>query len=111
MELLFLFHNRHMIAVDAADINANGKAEIFITSDVPETLTLNSFVLEWNDHKFEKIVDSAAWYYRVTQNAARADRLMGQQRADSAVFLNTKDELGWKSDAYKAQKTLPIPSR
>ena len=97
------------ISVDAADINANGRAEIFVTSAQKGTFGLNSYVLEWDSNAFVKIIKHADWYFRVTHAKDRSDLLLGQKRAERSVFLATRYELGWKSNEYKARQTLSLP--
>jgi len=103
--------SHRLLSIDAADINANGTAEIFVTSAPPDIYSLNSYVMEWQDGRFERIQKNSGWYFRVAREPARQDVLLGQQRAKREVFLNTKYELGWKADQYSTIKTLPIPAR
>lgn len=98
------------ISVDAADINANGKAEIFVTSAQRGTFGLNSYVLEWESNAFVRIIENADWYFRVAHAKDRSDFLLGQKRSERSVFLATRYELGWKSNAYKARQTLSLPN-
>ncbi len=53
------------IRVDVADINQNGRAEIFVTCLYHDKTQLKSYVLEWDGSKLVKIVQDANWYFRV----------------------------------------------
>lgn len=47
--------SQRFIGVDVADINGNGRAEIFVTSLKGAGQRLDSFVLEWNGDDFRRI--------------------------------------------------------
>ncbi len=104
------------VSVDVADINRNGIAEIFITATTGTTEPLNSFVLEYNDSKFNKIVDQQVWYYRVLTADGQNARLIGQKRDllkdpkhRGRIFRGPVYELKWvdgtysKAGAFKTQ--------
>jgi TolB-like protein len=60
-------HSRNaFLNVDVADINANGKAEIFVTNLPAGSDNLRSFVLEWKDDGLTPIVEKQNWFYHVT---------------------------------------------
>ena len=51
-------NNKNIYGLDAADINGNGYAEIFVTSFNAEKNVVNSFILEFDGQNFIKILDS-----------------------------------------------------
>ena len=57
------------IGVDIADINNNGRAEIFITSILLERNQLHSFVLEWDGKDYVRIADKMNVHFRVIPGA------------------------------------------
>ena len=99
----------HYIGVDVADINANGKAEIFITNYNSKD-RMSSFVLEWNGAEFAKIVDDANWYYRVINVPHQGRILFGQQRKDKLkIFKPGVYEMKWESGEYKPTLRQNLP--
>ena len=109
-------HNE-FFRVDVADINQNGKAEIFVTNYLPGLMRLRSFVLEWNGTAFEKISQNADWYYRVSKSLQKPNRLLGQKGGLGHSIVSIKDalfgdgvyELQWRESAYVpgARQNLP----
>jgi len=105
-------------SVDIADINANGRAEIFvgaedIRSDPSASFyigrTLRSFVLEWSGQGFVKIVENEKWYYRVISVPKRGHLLLGQQRGDRFPFSEGVYLMAWESSRYEALERQPVP--
>ena len=107
------------IGVDVADINGNGKAEIFITN-LPRTFgKLKSFVLEWNGAQFEKIAKEQNWYYRVLAMPERGKMLLGQRRGrvtedvseymEKGIFKGGVYELAWENGMYEPVQRQKIP--
>jgi hypothetical protein len=99
------------IGVDAADINQNGKAEIFVTSLRGDGERLNSFVAEWNGDRFERISDDPNWYYRVINMPDRGMVLLGQQRAAGNIFKPGVYEMMWSNGAYEPAQQVALPRR
>ena len=75
------------IRVDVADINQNGRAEIFVTNLYHDKTQLKSYVLEWDGSKLVKIVQDANWYFRVMTVPGKKPVLLGQQRGMTRAFL------------------------
>lgn len=119
MEIKGLRYNRYL-SIDVADINGNGMAEIFVTS-IDHKARLNSFVLEWNGARFNRIVDQAPWYFRVVRGEKGSDILAGQKQGLSGIgneyaldpaenlFFDQIDELQWNGRTYKSVRTLDLP--
>ena len=103
--------------VDAADINRNGVAEIFITNYIKSQDKMQSFVLEWDGSGFKKISDKANWYYRVVHPPSKDPVLLGQKRGIGTDILSVKDalfekevyELAWQNSAYRPATRLKLP--
>jgi len=96
-------NNDGFLGVDVADINNNGKSEIFVTNLSSNTEMLNSFVLEWNGAKFIKIEDNARWYYRVLNIQNRGGSLLlGQKKGLNDIFSRSGVyELIWNNGQYE----------
>jgi len=99
----------NFIGVDVADINRNGKSEIFITDLRRDSGRLKSFVLEWNGERFRKIADNENWYYRVLHVPGRDNILLGQERGPYDIFRGGVFELKWSNGRYtpKSRQILP----
>jgi len=99
------------IGVDVADINNNGKSEIFITNLIKNRARLKSFVLEWKESNFEKISSDANWYYRILNVAERGHILLGQKRGVKDIFITGVYELKWSNGRYEPleRQNLPKP--
>lgn len=102
-------HYYDMIGVDVADINKNGKSEIFVTNMNTERGLVRSFVLEWNGSEFSKIAKDAKWYFRVVRIPGRGDVLLGQKRNAERIFTPGIYELEWKTDNYHSKNRVPLP--
>lgn len=89
------------IGVDVADINANGRAEIFITGVHTESGRLKSFVLEHNGTAFTRIEKKANWYFRVLHIKDRGNILLGQKQGMKDIFSGPVYELLWQNGAYE----------
>jgi hypothetical protein len=111
-------HN-NFIGVDVADINGNGKAEIFVTN-LPRTLgRLKSFVLEWSGTQFSKIAKNENWYYRVLTIPGRDKMLLGQRRGrvtqniseymENNIFRGGIYELVWENGLYEPAQRQNLP--
>ena len=99
----------NFIGVDIADINGNGKSEIFITDLRRNGGRLTSFVLEWDGTKFRKISDNENWYYRVLKVPDRGSILLGQKRGAFDLFISGIYELKWSNGRYVPMKRQILP--
>ncbi len=100
--------NRY-ISVDAADINGNGRAEIFVTSVKGTGQRLDSFVLEWDGDGFARLVNDAPWYYRVIDAPEQGRILVGQKRRMDEPFVPGIYQLAWRNSEYGPEERLTLP--
>jgi TolB-like protein len=106
--------NHNYIGVDLADINRNGKSEIFVTNYLSNTKKLSSFALEWDGVKFQKIAEKENWFYRVIDLPGRPGRvLMGQKQGGQAAnpFKGGVYELKWKNNHYVPAEQQALPKK
>ncbi len=100
------------IGVDIADVNNNGKSEIFITNfPSGNAYRLMSFVLEWDGVKFKKIADNEKWYYRTLNTPARGRIIIGQKQGIEELFFPGIHELKWNDGSYESAGRLDLPKR
>ena len=94
------------IGVDVADINENGYAEIFVTSLNGPRTSLASYVLEYNDKRFSKIIDKSRWYYRVADLPARGNILLGQYHNVKDPFSAKIYDMIWQNSEYVPENEI-----
>lgn len=96
--------------VDAADINGNGRAEIFVSTVNANGGKMESFVLEWNGKEYAPIAENQRWYFRVLDVPGRGRVLFGQRRGTGDVLLEGVYELAFSGGHYEsAAGGLSIP--
>ncbi len=102
-----------IIALDAADINGNGVAEIFATvrprSEFTSTAGLRSFVLEYQAGKFVKTWDKVQLYFRVLDGPDGKPHLYAQAEGQKLPFEGPVREYVWQANAYVPQAPVPLP--
>ena len=97
------------IRVDVADINQNGRAEIFVTNLYSDKTQLKSYVLEWDGTKLEKIVRDANWYFRVMTVPGKKAVLLGQQRGTTELFSKGIHVMAWMNGTYSESSLADVP--
>jgi len=97
------------ISVDVADMNGNGRAEIFVTCLGSGNGSLESFVLEWDGRAFVPLVAKQAWYYRVVTDPTVGPLLFGQKRAVIDPFAAGVWELRWSGGKYVPERQMRFP--
>lgn len=106
--------NHNYVGIDVADINRNGKSEIYVTNYLKDINRLSSFVLEWDGVKFKKITQNEKWYYRVLNLPGRVDKvLLGQKRGgyDADLFRGGVFELKWENGRYVPAEHQILPKK
>ena len=101
--------NEVILGVDAADVNANGKAEIFVTSRSNETQRLSSFVLEWDGRQLSRLPGSNNWYFRLVQDPLLGKVLLGQRRGTRTAFDDKIYEIKWNGHEYVQGDRRRVP--
>ena len=111
-------NNHVLLSVDAADINADGKAEIFISGHRAQSMDenlqtnrLRSYVLEWNGTRFAPIADEIEWYLRVVKDPVVGSVLVGQKRGIDVIFAPGITQLVWTGKEYKPVEELDLPRK
>ena len=97
----------NVIALDAADINKNGVAEIFVTNFT--TSGLHSYVLEYRDGKFVKIWDNVPLHFRVLEALDQTPQLYAQASGDNKPFDGPVRKYTWQGTRYVAGEAVPLP--
>jgi hypothetical protein len=98
----------NVIALDAADINGNGVAEIFVTN-YTENGELRSYVLEYQNGKYVKIWQDVKLHFRVMDGPAGGPALYAQTAGDVKPFDGPVRRYSWQGGRYAAAEVLPLP--
>jgi len=101
-------HTR-IIHVDAADINQNGKDEIFVTAINLLNRAPDSFILEWDGNEFQKTSENEDRYFNVLHMPSGKDILLGQKQGMEHPFLPGVHELAWKNNNYISTSKYQFP--
>jgi hypothetical protein len=97
------------IGVDAMDLNANGKDELFITHFDNDTGRVLSYVLEWDGREFRRIAQNLRWYFRSVDLADRGRVLVGQRQGINERFAPGIYEIGYGDGTYDGVQKLNFP--
>ena len=101
--------SRQPIGVDAADINGNGKAEIFVTAQNAKKNVVTSFVLEFDGDNFVNITADSSWIYRVVPTPARGKILLGQRPRVGRPYSGKIYEMQWQNNEYIPGDIIKTP--
>lgn len=99
------------IGVDMADVNNNGRKEIFVTNFDNTEARVISFVMEWNGQSLERIAGKLPWYFRTVDIAERGSLLVGQKQSIGDRFTPGIYEIKWLADTYEPAERLPLPRK
>ena len=97
----------NIIAIDAADINKNGVAEIFVTNYTANGL--RSYVLEYREGKFVKVWDEVRLHFRVLQVPDNSLQLYGQAAGLDRPFDGPVRQYTWQGNQYAPGAVVPLP--
>ena len=98
--------------VSVADLNQNGRDEIFVTSQKKgkEFKTkVYSSVLEWDGEKFSLLATELEYYLRVVRVPGEHPRLLGQKAGDDGSFLPEIHNLVWKNNGLTPGGIISFP--
>jgi len=109
----------NVIALDAADINGNGVAEIFVTKYSVNKITfggeaagqalLRSMVLEYQQGKLVKIMDEMPLNFRVLKGLDGSAQLYGQTNGMDIPFDGPVRQYTWRGNQYVPGPVVPLP--
>lgn len=93
--------------VSVADLDRNGKAEIYVSS--PDGVSISSLVLEWDGSSFEKISKGQPWFFRVIDIPGTGKTLIGQKREIGGGFLGDVKYLKRKGNRFVSAWPVKLP--
>jgi hypothetical protein len=98
--------------VSVADINQNGRDEIYVTSQKKLSASkrkLSSFVLEWDGKQLSVLLKDLDYYLRVERVPYKPARLLGQKSAKDGSFSPEIYELVWKHNELTPVSAVSAP--
>ena len=102
--------DERILGIDSADINGNGKSEIFVTKLIEEKGRLRSVVVEWDGSQFSTIAEDLNWYFRIIKIPGRGNVLLGQQGAGlKKMFSGGVYEMKWRNGRYEPGQKIKLP--
>jgi hypothetical protein len=94
------------INVDIADINGNGKQEIFVTAMQNEKVL--SYVVEFEDGSYRRIA-AMPGFLRVVKYPGKGDILLGQSYDPELFYAGKPRQYSWSEGKYVAKFEFPLP--
>jgi hypothetical protein len=96
-------------ALDVADVNGNGKAEIFVTSYGAGHLS--SFVLEYDGKDVRRVWEDVPFFFRsVPAPDGKGTKLYAQRAAPGGAFQGPVFPLVWRDGHYAEGPPLDLPA-
>jgi hypothetical protein len=96
----------NIMALDALDVNGNGRAELFVTNRYGGRL--NSYVLEWEGNEMVPVWRDAALYFRVLTPQGKPV-LCVQTDSGDKPFGGPISRLVWREGKYQVADALSLP--
>jgi hypothetical protein len=92
--------------LDAADINGNGRPEIFVTAMAEGKVS--SSVVEFQDGTYRRVAE-APGFLRLVAYPGQGKLLIGQDFDGEAFFSGTPRRYTWSGGKYAAGEAFPLP--
>ncbi len=99
--------NTKIISLDLADLNSNGKAEIYVTS--VDWITPHSQGLEWQGKAFDYLFKDERWYVRTMYIPGPGKVLIGQKAEINAAFARGIYQLQVTGNTLQQGEKLAVP--
>ncbi len=101
------------LAIDAGDVQKEGKARIFITNlegdqSAYSDRTLSSYAVSYVDGDYRVVASNIDWYLRVVQWGEKGPVLLGQKRGLKTPYDGPLYELGWNGKGYKDTRKIDV---
>jgi hypothetical protein len=104
--------DHRLLWVSAADINQNGRDEIFVTDQVDlggTRVKISSFVLEWDGKQLSLALRELNHFLRAVRLPGEPARLLGQKSNPDGSFAPEVYEYGWTNEGYAPVQALSLP--
>jgi hypothetical protein len=100
-------NENNFLTLDVADVNKNGVAEIIVTSVVEDNL--RSFIVEYEEKEFRKVMEDEAWYFRVLDHPKEGPILMGQRMGSDGLYTGPIYRFLWKKNSFERGPKMDFP--
>lgn len=102
----------NILALDAADLNGNKRAELFVTNYSPER-RIPSFVLEWEGNAFKQAWQAYDQFFRAVQAKPSGEvELYGQGAGQKSLYFGSVRRYRWDGKNYAPTGSpLDLPAR
>jgi TolB-like protein len=97
----------YYIYVSVADMDENGRAEIYVSNLL--SATVSSLVLEWDGNRFATIAEGQPWLFRATEVAGKGRTLLGQKRVTSGGYMGDVQTLKRHKGGFVSEGTFKLP--
>ncbi|MBW2622159.1 MAG: VCBS repeat-containing protein, partial [Deltaproteobacteria bacterium] len=98
----------NFLTLDVADINGNGRAEIFVNNHT--SLGPSSFILEWANNSLATLVKNSSWYYRIV-SLPTGPALIGQEGTFEKIFYGPVRKMTAIGSKYVPGEALDLPQK
>ena len=102
--------SRFFIGVDLADINGNGRPEIFITALDINKSRVRSMILESNGQSYDTVERDSSWFYRVATSPGNPPILLGQKPVDEDPYGAAVYQMEWNGRQYEPNRQV-VPKK
>ncbi len=96
-----------IISIDLADINGNGKAELYVTG--VDWITPDALGAEWQGKEFSYLFKNERWYVRPVNVPGPGLVLAGQRPAMDAAFAPGIYQVRVTDSILQQEEKLPVP--
>jgi hypothetical protein len=101
----------HILGIDSADTDGNGKPEIYLSMVRDDRITLCSVVLEWEDTSFKTLKSDLPWVFRcITNHETKKPIILAQKNKTLTTLLSGPVvQYDYTDMEESAQTPLSIP--
>jgi len=100
-------YQHNFLALDVADVNRNGIAEMIVSSVIDDNL--QSMIIEFEGGEFRTITRKAGWFFRVLEHPKEGPVLMGQQMGADGLISGSIYKFIWKKKSFERGPKMPFP--
>ncbi|WP_028323908.1 FG-GAP-like repeat-containing protein [Desulfatirhabdium butyrativorans] len=98
----------YLFRVDVADLNGNGRAEIYLSRMLRERTRVKSQVLEWDGKQLVPLAEPEM-FLRVLSGANKKPILLGQESGMGSLFASKIQRLEWRGGALAPAGNFAVP--
>ncbi len=102
--------SRVYVGIDIADINANGRSEIFISALDLNKNKVRSLIMEFDGLTYTTVEKDSPWYYRVSTAPNKEMILLGQKPVKEDPYASAVYQLDWNGRHYEPGRLL-VPKK